>query len=329
MFVVLSKGFDIIMNIVILERNTVGTDVDVSCFEKLGNTTVYPITFTEEIADRVKDADVIIANKSKLDESTLKDAHNVKLIAEFATGYDNIDIAYCRQRGIKVCNVRGYSTPAVAQHTFALCFYVLEHLAYYDEYVKSGKYQNQNNFTNFDIPFTELQGKTWGIIGMGNIGKSVAKIAESFGTKVIYYSTSGKNTNAEYECVDFDRLLSESDFISLHCPLNEKTKYIINKEAFSKMKKSAILINVARGAVVNNADLYEALEDNEIQGAGIDVLDGEPITSDNPLNKFTDSNRLIITPHMAWASTEARRRCVEEAYLNVEAFMNGKDRNIV
>ena len=317
------------MNIVILERNTVGEDVDVSIFEKLGKVDSYPITFTEEIAERVKNADIVIANKSKLNEETLKNAPNVKLIAEFATGYDNIDIEYCKKRGIKVCNVSGYSTPAVAQHTFALCFYVLEHLAYYDEYVKSGKYGSQTNFTNFDIPFTELEGKTWGIVGMGNIGKKVANIAESFGCKVIHYSASGNKSTGSYENVDFDTLLSESDFISLHCPLSDKTKYLMNKEAFKKMKKTAILINVARGAVVNNADLYEALVNNEIYGAGIDVLDGEPITKDNPLKDFKDSNRLIITPHMAWASTEARQRCVSEAYLNVEAFINGKDRNLV
>ena len=317
------------MNIVILERNTVGTDVDVSCFDSIGNVTSYPITLPDEVAERVKDADIVIANKSPLNRDTLKDAPNVKMIAEFATGYDNIDIAYCKERGIKVANVSGYSTPAVVQHTFALAFYVLEHLAYYDKYVKSGAYGAQKSFSNYDIPFTELEGKTWGIIGMGNIGKGVAKAAEAFGCNVIYYSTSGKNSDAGYKQVDLDELLEKSDFISCHCPLNDKTRYIIDKSAFEKMKNTAILINVARGAVVNNSDLYDALVEEKIAGAGLDVIDGEPILPDNPLNKFQDSNRLIITPHMGWASTESRNRCVQEAFLNVKAFLEGEERNII
>ncbi len=317
------------MKIVILERDTVGRDVDVSYFEKLGELVTYPITAPEEVAERVADADIVIANKSPLNSTTLADAMNVKMIAEFATGYDNIDIAYCKQRGIRVANVSGYSTPAVVQHTFALAFYVLEHLAYYDRYVKSGAYGAQPGFSNYDIPFTELEGKTWGIIGLGNIGRGVAKVAESFGCNVIYYSASGKNNNTDYKQVGFDELLASSDFISCHCPLTDKTRYLINKEAFDKMKKTAILINVARGAVVNNADLYDALMENKIAGAGLDVVDGEPIRPDNPLNQFQDSNRLIITPHMGWASTESRNRCVQEAYKNVEAFLNGEERNVI
>lgn len=317
------------MNIVILERNTVGTDVDVSCFEKLGNVTAYPLTDPSLVAERIKDADIVIANKSPLNRETLKDAVNVKMIAEFATGYDNIDIAYCKERGIRVANVSGYSTPAVVQHTFALAFYVLEHLSFYDEYVKNGTYGAQKGFSNYDIPFTELEGKTWGIIGLGNIGKGVAKVASAFGCNVIYYSTSGKNSDDEYKQVGLDELLETSDFISCHCPLNEKTKYLIDSKAFDKMKKTAILINVARGAVVNNSDLYDALVEEKIAGAGLDVIDGEPILPDNPLNKFQDSTRLIITPHMGWASTEARGRCVEEAFKNVEAFINGQERNVI
>ena len=317
------------MKIVILERNTVGTDVDVSCFEQLGEVVAYPITAPDQVASRVEDADIIIANKSPLNPTTLANAKNVKMIAEFATGYDNIDIAYCKERGIRVANVSGYSTPAVVQHTFALAFYVLEHLAYYDNYVKSGAYGAQPGFSNFDIPFTELEGKTWGIIGLGNIGRGVAKVAESFGCNVIYYSASGKNNSSEYKQATLDELLEKSDFISCHCPLNDKTKYLIDSSAFNKMKKTAILINVARGAVVNNSDLYDALVEGKIAGAGLDVVDGEPILPNNPLGKFTDSNRLIITPHMAWASTEARNRCVQEAYKNVEAFLNGQERNVI
>lgn len=317
------------MNIVILERHSVGTDVNVDCFSNLGNATYYRNTVEDEVAERVKDADIIIANKSPLNEKTLKNAPNVKYIAEFATGYDNIDLEYCKKRGILVSNVRNYSTEAVAQHTFAMLFYLLEHLPHYDKYVKSGEYAAQDRFSNFDVPFTELNGKTWGIVGLGNIGKNVAKVATAFGCKVIYYSTSGANTESLYDCVDLDTLLKESDFVSLHCPLNEKTKGLINIEALKKMKPTAYLLNVARGKVVDNTALYEALTTGIIRGAGLDVIEEEPITDANPLSKIMDSDKLIITPHLGWASTEARQRCVDYAYDNVKSFIDGKPTNLV
>lgn len=317
------------MNIVVLERHSVGADVNVDCFKNLGDVTYYRNTVTSEVADRVKDADIIIANKSPLNESTLKDAPNVKLIAEFATGFDNIDINYCSSRGIKVCNVRNYSTAAVAQHTFAMALYLLEHLKHYDEYVKSGQYAAQDRFSNFDNAFTELDGKTWGIIGMGNIGRCVANIAKAFGCKVICYSASGRKLEQEYEQVDLDTLLRESDFLSLHCPLTQSTQYIIDKVALSKMKPTAYLLNVARGKVVNNNDLYDALVSGQIAGAGLDVIEQEPITEANPLSKIMDSDKLIITPHLAWASVEARQRCVDIAYENAKAFIEGNPINLV
>lgn len=317
------------MNIVILERNSVGTDIDISCYEKLGHVTAYRNSLKEDVAGRVRDADILIANKAPLNEETLKDAPKVKLICEFATGYDNIDLDYCKKRGIRVTNSRDYCTPAVVQHTFALALAVSEHLSYYDGYVKGGDYAMQDRFSHFGMPFAELRGKTWGIVGMGNIGRGVAKVAGAFGCRVIYYSTTGKNVVEGYEAVDKDTLLKESDFLSLHCPLNGNTKYFIDAQALHKMKKSAVLINVARGAVVNNEDLYTALEEETIAGAGLDVLEQEPITSANPLSRLTDSNRLIITPHMAWASNEARQRVVEEVYQNIEAFLQGKGRNVV
>ena len=317
------------MKIVILERNSVGTDVSIDELGKYGDLTVYANTVAEEAAERVKDAEIIVANKVPLNESTLKDAKDVKLICEFATGYDNVDIAYCARRGIKVANVVNYSTDAVAQHTFALCLYVLEKLKHYDNYVKSGEYAAQSRFSNFDIPFTELAGKTWGIIGMGNIGRKVAEIAKAFGCRVIFYSVTGKSSCTEYERVDFDTLLAESDFLSLHCPLSDITRNLINIDALKKMKETAILINVARGPVVNDGDLYTALTEGYIAGAGLDVVEKEPIAEDNPLMQIKDSGKLIITPHIGWASVEARTRCVEEAYKNVEAFLKGEDRNVV
>ncbi|MCI9338076.1 MAG: D-2-hydroxyacid dehydrogenase [Lachnospiraceae bacterium] len=318
------------MKIVILERNSVGTDVSVDCISELGDVTIYDNTVTiDEIRERVKDADIIIANKSPLREETLRDAPNVKLICEFATGFDNCDLDYCSYRGIKVTNVRDYCTAMVAQHTFTLALALSQKLFHYDAYVKSGAYSAQDRFSNFDLPFQELEGKTWGIVGMGNIGRRVAKIAEAFGCRVVFHSITGKSTCAEYPRLDKDTLLAESDFLSLHCPLSDLSRNFIDRAALLKMKKTAVLINVARGPVVNNADLCRALEEDRIAAAGLDVVEKEPLAPDNPLSGFKDSSRLIITPHLAWASVEARRRCVEEAYRNIAAFLQGEDRNVV
>ncbi len=317
------------MKIVILERNSVGTDVSVDCIGNYGDVTIYRNTTAEDVAEKVQEAEIIIANKAPLNAETLKNAPDVKLICEFATGFDNVDLNYCKERGIKVANVVNYSTDAVAQHTFALCFYVLEKLRHYDEYVKSGAYAAQDRFSNFDLPFTELAGKTWGIIGMGNIGKKVAEIAKAFGCRVIFHSITGKSSCTDYEMVDLDTLLKESDVLSLHCPLSDLSRDLINLDALKKMKETAILINVARGPVVNDADLCTALNAGYIAAAGLDVTSTEPMKNSNPLSKIMDSNRLIITPHMAWASTEARNRVVSETCKNIEAFLRGEDRNIV
>lgn len=317
------------MHIVILERDSVGKDVSVDCLKELGEVTAYPNTVAGEVEDRVRDAEIIIANKAPLNAETLKDAPDVKLICEFATGYDNVDLEYCRRRGIKVANVVNYSTAAVAQHTFALCFYILEKLNHYDHYVKSGEYAAQSRFSNFDIPFTELDGKVWGIIGMGNIGWKTAQIAEAFGCKVIFYSASGKSSCTDYERVELDALLEKSDFLSIHCPLSDRTRNLIDLDALKKMKRTAILINVARGPVVNDEALYTALTENIIAGAGLDVTGTEPMKDSNPLSRIMDSNKLIITPHLAWASIEARSRVVTETYKNIMAFYEGEDRNIV
>lgn len=328
----MEKGINLMdkVKIVILERNSVGVDTPVDCFEELGEVTCYPNTTTaEEVRERTKDADIIVANKARLNEESLRESPNVKLICEFATGFDNCDLAYCNSRGIKVANVADYCTDMVAQHTFTLMLTLLQKLPHYDEYVKSGAYAAQDRFSNFDEPFTELAGKTWGIVGMGHIGKKVAQIATAFGCRVIFHSVTSKSTVTEYEQVDKDTLLRESDFLSLHCPLSDLTRDFIDKEALRKMKKTAVLVNVARGPVVNNTDLYDALMNGEIMAAGLDVLEKEPLQLSNPLSKIKDSNRLIITPHLAWASVEARFRCVNEAYLNAKAFLNGEPRNIV
>ena len=317
------------MKIAVLERNSAGVDIEMD-YSDLGEVTYYPNTVTkEEVAERIKDADVVVANKSPFCEETLRDAKNLKLICELATGYDNCDLAYCKERGIQVCNVVDYSTAMVAQHTFTLALSLLGKLPHYDNYVKSGAYGAQDRFSNFDIPFYELDGKVWGIVGMGNIGRRVAKIAEAFGCKVIFYSASGNSTCTEYERVDLDTLLERSDVLSLHCPLTDRTRYLIDEKALNKMKPSAVLVNVARGAVFDNKALYEALLNKKFAAAGLDVLEQEPISEENPLRLLKDSNQLIITPHLAWASVEARTRCVAEVRRNIESFMRGEIRNVV
>ena len=253
----------------------------------------------------------------------------MKLICEFATGFDNCDLAYCSSRGIKVTNVRDYCTGMVAQHTFAMALALSEKLMHYDTYVKSGEYSSQDRFSNFDIPFYELEGKTWGIVGMGHIGRKVASIAKGFGCHVMFHSVTGKSSCKDYPQVDKDTLLAESDYLSLHCPLSELTKNFIDADALKKMKKTAVLINVARGKVVDNTALYEALMQGQIAAAGLDVVEEEPLKSSNPLSQIKDSTKLIITPHLAWASVEARQRCVWEAHENIAAFLRGEDRNVV
>lgn len=315
------------MKIVELDRETLGYDIDTSVLKTIGDFEEHEAADLETTREYIKDADVIIFNKTRMNEELLKDAPNVKMLAITATGFDNIDLEYCKSRGIAAANVKAYSTPAVAQHTFAMALFVLEKISYYDEYVKSGRYSSQSGFCNFDEKYNELSGKTWGIIGMGNIGRSVAKIAEAFGCKVIFYSASGNSTCTDYERVELETLLKESDVLSIHCPLSDRTRNLINRDTLKLMKRNAILINVARGPVVNDADLAEALNNGTIAGAGLDVLGVEPMEKDNPLGLIKDSRKLLITPHMAWASVESRQRCFDEVLLNIKAFIEGRERN--
>ncbi len=308
------------MKIVVLDAQTVGEDVDWSGYEKLGEVVRHPYSATEEVPERVKDAEVIIVNKVLINEQTVGNAKNLKLVCALATGTNNLDKEYLESRGIIWHNVAGYSTEAVAQHTFAMLFYLLEKLRYYDEYVKDGAYEKSPLFTHFANGFAEIKGKTWGIIGLGTIGRRVAEIARVFGAKVIYYSASGAAPQDGYEQVDFDTLLAASDIISVHAPLNEYTENLMNKEAFAKMKSSAIFLNVGRGPIVVEQDLFEALESGELAAAGLDVLCKEPIAADNPLLQIKDSRKLLITPHIAWASVEARDRLVQMVLEQVQEY---------
>lgn len=317
------------MKIALLEKQNLGMDLDYSGLEKLGETVYYDNASQAETQALVSDVDILLVNKVKINEAVLKDAPKLRLICECATGTDNIDLNDTKRRGIPVCNVRGYSTATVAQHTFALLFYVMEKLNSYDAYVKSGEYTESGRFTCLNWPFMELEGKTWGIIGLGEIGKKVAGIAKAFGCRVMYYSTSGKNTNLDFEQADFNKLLKESDIVSVHAPLTEKTRNLMDKEAFGKMKPTAYFINVGRGPIVEEEALAEALEEGRLAGAALDVVSTEPMKADNPLFRIKDSGKLVITPHIAWASREARQRLIDEVVKNIEAFLMDEKRNLV
>ena len=317
------------MKIVFLETDTLGRDVDLTPFRQLGEVIMYPCSDSELDSIRVQEAEVVIVNKVPMNASTLDNAKNLKLICITGTGTNIVDFPYTNNRGIVVANVKGYSTQSVIQHTFALFFYLYEKLSYYDQFVKSGEYIRSDIFSHFIVNFHELAGKTWGIIGLGDIGRGVAEVAKLFGCSIIYYSTSGKNSNPSYEQVELDTLLCKSDIISIHAPLNQATNNLIGEKELRKMKSEAILLNLGRGPIINEDALTRALKENWIAGAGLDVLTAEPMLPTNPLYEIKDSTKLIITPHIAWATVEARQRVTDEVYKNIEAYFNGDERNVV
>lgn len=315
--------------ICILDALTLGEDADLSAFQALGEVSVYDSTAPEQIVERIKDCEIIVTNKVVLNASNLPYAPQVKLICVAATGTNNIDLEYTRSQNITVTNVAGYSTHSVAQHTFAMLFYLLESPAYYDSYVKSGQYAKSQIFTNLARPFWELTGKTWGIIGLGTIGRTVADIARAFGCQVIYYSTSGQNRNHDYSRKDLAELLQTADIVSIHAPLNKQTFDLLNYQRLQLMRPNAILLNLGRGNIVNEADLARALDEGLIAGAALDVLEREPIGRENPLLKIKQPDRLFITPHIAWSSREARETLVKEIAHNIESFLEGTPGNLV
>lgn len=312
------------MKIVVLEADSVGKDVSWEGLAKFGELVAYGTTRDEQIAERIQDADVVIPNKCKLCEQTMREAKKLKLICEAATGYNNIDLAYCRERGIPVTNVRAYSTESVVQHTFALLLQIWEKLDFYANTIESGEYGKGESFTVMGPVFHELKGMRMGIIGLGNIGRRVAEIATAFGMEVVYYSASGKTYDVPYEAVDFPTLLSTSDVVSCHAPLNDKTKGLMNRNSFGMMKKTAVFINVGRGPIVEEEALAEALEQGQIQAAGLDVFETEPMPESSPLRKIQNRDKLFMTPHIAWATVEARTRLVEDVEKSIEAYLQGK-----
>lgn len=314
--------------IVILDGKTLG-DISIEKLNEIGEVQYYEATDESQVVERIKDANIILTNKVVLNRNNMKDAKNLEFIAETATGFNNIDIDYAKEHKIGVANVAGYSTNAVVQHTFASALGLLDQVVYYDRYVKEGEYSKSGSFTCLNKPYYEIENKVWGIIGLGAIGNRVGKIAEAFGAEVIYYSTSAKNSSTQFKKVSFEELLEKSDIISIHAPLNENTKGLINYEALIKMKSSAILVNMGRGPIVVEKDLARAIEEEQIRGAALDVYETEPVGEDNILLSIKNKDKLLLSPHIAWASIEARERLFNEVVENIKAFYNGKDRNRV
>jgi len=310
------------MKIVFLDAKTIGDDIDLSGFDHLGEVTKYDFTTSQQAPERVQDADILVLNKVMINEQTIGAAANLKLVCVTATGTNNLDKEFLAKRRIAWRNVAGYSTSSVAQHTFAMLFYLLEKSRYYDDYVKDGHYVNDTVFTHFEERFHELCGMTWGIIGLGAIGRQVAKIAMAFGVSIIYFSPSDSAPQEGYQKVDLDTLLTTSDIISIHAPLNEHTENLIDKKNLKKMKPSCILLNAGRGQIVAECDLAEALEADEIAAAGLDVLCAEPMSEDNPLLRIKDSRKLFITPHIAWASIESRTRLMNIILDQIKEFLS-------
>jgi len=305
------------MKIVFLDRKTLGDDINLEQFDSLGDVIYYESTKPNETLERVKDADVVVTNKVVINKEIMQQTH-IKLICITATGMNNVDLEYAKEQKIPVKNVVGYSTSSVAQLVISYILQFVQHINYYNEYVQNGGWENSEIFTNNDQPFYELHGKTVGIIGLGNIGKEVAKIATAFGCRVIYYSTSGKNTNNEFESVSLESLLKESDIISIHCALTPETNNLVNKTNLPLLKDGAILLNLGRGGLVNEEDIKECLNSKKDIYFATDVTTKEPIEKTSPLLQIEDKKRVIITPHIAWASKEARERLMNEVFKNIK-----------
>ncbi len=314
------------LQIVVLDRMTLGQDLDLSAAEEFGTLLTYDTTAPEQVAERVKDADVIFVNKVRLNEANLKEAKKLKVICEAATGYDNIDLAYCRGRGIGVCNVPGYSVYSVAQVTVSMVLYLVNHFKEYLSYTQSGAYSRGGNANILTPVYHELYGKTWGIVGYGGIGKKVGDVAKALGCNLLAYKRTPVD---EVPCVDIDTLLKESDIVSVHLPLSEETRGIISEQRIAAMKKSAILVNTARGAVLDETAICRAILEERIAGFGTDVYGTEPFPEHSPYDAIKSYPNVCLTPHMAWGTIEARRRCYGEMLLNMEAFFRGEIRNRV
>lgn len=312
------------MKLTFLDAATIGADIDLSFFEKYGKLTVYKSTSQDEFVDHVKDSDVIIVNKLKVGRQNLPACKSVKLVCVTATGFDNIDTEYCKESGIAVCNVVGYSTQNVAQLTLAMVLSLYCHLTEYNRSVADGTYTRGTSANILTPVYHEIFGKTWGIVGYGNIGRQVSRVAEALGCRVI---VNKRTPTHDAECVDIDTLCKEADIITVHTPLNDESRGLISRKRLATMKKDAILVNVARGAVLDEEAVADAIKEGNLGGIGIDVYSKEPFPTDHPYASIAGRDNVILTPHMAWGSYEARMRCCEEIALNIDAFIAGEKRN--
>lgn len=308
------------MKIVFLDASTLGS-ASLEPIRKCGELITYPTSTHQQALDRVHDAEVIITNKVVIDEELLEAAPSLKLICEAATGVNNIDLKAADKRGIPVRNVAGYSTDAVVQLTFALLLQLVCHTGKHDGWIKDGDYSRSPIFTDTSAPYMELSGKTMGIIGMGTTGQKVALIATAFGMKVIYFSTSGTSHCTDYPSVPLEELLTASDVVSIHAPLNERTRGLIGARELAMMKTSAFIINIGRGGIVGEAALADAISNGTIAGAGLDVFVKEPLPADNPLLHTSHPERLCLTPHIGWASAEAIGRLVAGIAENINSSL--------
>lgn len=308
------------MKIVFLDAKTMGNDIDLELFQQFGIIEAFETTTVSERVEHISDAKIILTNKVVIDKEVMDACPNLGLICITATGTNNVDLAYAKEKGIVVKNVAGYSTASVAQTTMMLVLNLLGQCGYYDQFVKSGQWTKTSIFTHLDRSFWEIKGKRWGIVGLGTIGKEVAKIASAFGANVVYFSTSGTNNDSNYERVSLEVMMQTCDVISIHAPLNDKTKNLIAKEQFNQMKKGAILVNVGRGGIISEDDLREVIDTKEIY-VGLDVLAVEPMIEHHPLLHVKHPERLIITPHIAWGSIEARRELMRQVGENIKEYL--------
>lgn len=307
--------------IVVLDSAVLGDDSFFDVLQSFGTLTVYKKTSLEERIDHIGNATIVVTNNVKIDKFVLDSCPSIRLVSIIATGMNNVDLDYAKQKNVVVKNVAGYSTETVVQHTFTLLFGLLRRVEFYSRYVKSKEYSSQNFFTHFYPGGIRIARGTWGIIGLGTIGRRVAEVATAFGCKVIYYSTSGKNHTSDYEEVSLEKLLQESDFVSIHSPLNAETLNLIGEKDFKQMKQTSYLINVGRGGIVDEVALAQALKHNQIAGAALDVLQKEPLPIDSPLLDDDIQDKIFITPHIAWFSDVALEELKRLTIENVRTFL--------
>ena len=304
------------MTTAILDADSYGDDIDLSGFNEFGEVTFYSLTTRSEVKERIRDVDVAVINNVAITNGELDSAKHLKLIAIAATGMDNVDLDYCKEKNIMVKNVKGYATESVAQHTFAMLFHLLEQTTYFDTFTKDGSWSKSGNAVHFGKKFMQISGKRWGIIGMGAIGKRVAEIASVFGCEVVYYKRENGKTIPGYKGLTLDNLLQTSAIVSVHTPLNNSTRGLLSDRKLTLLKKGAILLNLGRGGIVDEIFLSEAIERNDIR-AGLDVFSTEPLGKDHPLLKVKRKENLLMTPHMGFAAVEARQDLISKTINNI------------